>query len=282
MGSPCQLRLYHTHQAAADDVAAPLMAEARRLESLYSRYLENSLISRINQASGLAPVVLDAETAHLINYAQTVYTQSDGLFDITSGVLRRAWNFQTPRLPVQSELDTLLPLVGWEKVQWQTPNIRLPLAGMQVDLGGFVKEYAADAIAKLALEQGISRGLVELGGDIRVIGEGRWPLGVRNPQQPDQALWRLELAAGGFASSGNYERHFDLNGNRYSHILNPKTGWPVITPASVSVLADSCLLAGTVTTVAMLKGEEGCLTWLDEIGLPYLCVFNDGRIVNRF
>lgn len=282
MGSPCQLRLPAMSQTQAVQRAAPLMAEAKRLEATYSRYLPSSLLSGINQAAGAQPVQVDAETAQLFNYAHTLYEQSEGLFDITSGVLRRAWDFQTPKLPSFETLNPLLSLVGWPKVQWQAPHIFLPLAGMQLDLGGLVKEYAADALAKCALQQGIQQGLVELGGDIRVVGEGDWPVGVRNPQEPSRALLHLRIQRGGFASSGDYARSFILNGQRYSHILNPLTGWPVQTPASVSVIADNCLLAGSVTTVAMLKGEAGCLAWLEDIGLPFACVFNDGRVVKTF
>ena len=121
--------------------------------------------------------------------------------------------------------------------------------------GGIVKEYAADALAQSAMEQGIHTGLIELGGDIRVFGDASWPLGISDPLQPNKPLFQLHLQAGGFATSGNYQRYFMYEGKRYSHILNPKTGWPVVTPAGVSVIADNCLIAGSVSTLALLMGR---------------------------
>jgi FAD:protein FMN transferase len=278
MGSPCQIRLFAQSLGEAQALAAPLVDEAVRLERRYSRYLPDSLVSRLNAGERLQ---LDTEAVGLFNYAAQLFVQSDGMFDITSGLLRKAWDFTTGHCPEPSEVAALLECIGWQKVHWQAPYLCLP-AGMQVDLGGIVKEYAADALATRALQLGIDRGLVELGGDISVIGEGHWPVGISNPQAPLQPLLQLYLERGGFASSGNYQRYMLVKGKRYSHILNPKTGWPVDTPAGVSVIADSCLLAGSLSTLAMLMGERQCVSWLEDMGLPFLCVLNNGQVVNRF
>ncbi|HEY6529498.1 MAG TPA: FAD:protein FMN transferase [Cellvibrionaceae bacterium] len=280
MGSPCQIRLYAPSRNSAQSVSQLLINEARRFESKFSRYLSDSLVSRINQSQG-AEHLLDNETAAIINYAAQLFEQSNGLFDITSGLLRRAWDFSSAQVPSAQTIEKLLPFIGWQRVSWQNPKICLP-DKMQIDLGGVVKEYAADALARFAQERGISSGLIELGGDIRVFGEHSWPIGISDPRQPSKALYQLRLQAGGFATSGNYQRYFIHNGQRYSHILNPKTGWPMITPAGVSVVAENCLIAGSVSTLALLMGETHCLQWLYEVGLPFLCVFNDGRIVNEF
>ncbi|MEY4590403.1 MAG: hypothetical protein RL497_2479 [Pseudomonadota bacterium] len=286
MGAPCQIRLPATSLGEAEHLAAPLINEVHRFEAKYSRYLPDSLVSCINQAQG-TPCVLDAEAAAIIDYAAQLYIQSDGLFDITCGILRQAWDFS--RAPGQSEgvipspetIQNLMPYLGWHRLDWHNPILTLP-EGMQIDLGGLVKEYAADAVAKCALDLGLDCGLVELGGDIRVFGERSWPIGISNPTNPGQSLMQLHLHAGGFATSGNYQRYFLHQGLRYSHILNPKTGWPVVTPAGVSVVGDNCLIAGSISTLALLMGEAHCLEWLYEVGLPFLCVFNDGRVVNEF
>ncbi len=278
MGSPCQIQLRAASPASARDLAKPLIDEVHRFERHYSRYRSDNWVARVNRGE---PCELDAEAAQLIDYAAQLFHESCGRFDITAGVLREAWDFSKPRVPVPEQLESLRQRVGWPKVSWCRPRLHLP-QGMQIDLGGVVKEYAADAVAALAVSLGLNEGLVELGGDIRIIGEGDWPLGVSDPRQPQQALFRLRVQRGGFATSGNYQRSFWLDGVCYSHILDPTTGWPVVTPASVSVLADSCLLAGSASTLAMLAGEAACLDWLDDLGLPYFCVFNDGRQVNRF
>jgi thiamine biosynthesis lipoprotein len=280
MGSPCEVRVYGGDEAEATLQAA--RAEVARLEAKYSRYRDDSLATRINQSAGDdTGVEVDAETAHLLDYADSCFRQSDGLFDITSGILRRAWNLKSGRLPAQSEIDALLPLVGWKQVRWRSPLIVLPKPGMQLDFGGYVKEYAADRVAELCRERGAQHGLVDLGGDLAVIGphpDGQpWRIGVRDPNEPARALGTLPLAWGGIASSGDYERCMVVDGKRYGHILDPRTGWPVRGLSSVTIAASHCLVAGTITTIAMLKGERGT-AWLDGSGAHCLYVTEAGRI----
>ncbi|MES0874919.1 FAD:protein FMN transferase [Sinimarinibacterium thermocellulolyticum] len=277
LGGPCTLYAY-----AGDDAALRAgEAEARRIEAKYSRYRDDSIVSRINAAAGMAAVEVDEETAALLDYAATAHAQSGGLFDITSGVLRRVWNFKTERVPTQAEIDALLPLIGWDQVEWQRPHIRLPRAGMQIDFGGFGKEYAADRIAALLRAAGVRHGLVDLAGDICVLGPHQdgsaWQVGVRHPRAAG-AIATVPLRHGAIASSGDYERGFVHDGRRYSHILDPRSGWPVQGLAAVSVLADQCLIAGTAATCAMLLGDEQGPAWLAALGLPHLVVDAQMRV----
>jgi thiamine biosynthesis lipoprotein len=279
MGSPCELRLYGGDETPA--ILAAAQAEVARLEAKYSRYRDDSLATRINRSAGdAAGVEVDAETAHLLDYADACHRQSDGLFDVTSGILRRAWNLKSGKLPEPAEIDALLPLVGWTKLRWRAPRIVLPLAGMQLDFGGYVKEYAADRVAELCRRRGVRHGLVDLGGDLAIVGPhpdgSPWRVGVRDPRAPRQALGTLPVGWGGVASSGDYERCMIVAGVRYGHILDPRTGWPVRGLASVTVVASHCLVAGTLTTMAMLKGERGA-AWLEASGAHCLWVAEDGR-----
>ena len=276
MGSPCELRLYAASAEQSAHAAAQARAAIEVLEARYSRYRPESLLSRINAAAGTATrIELDDETAGLLDYAAQAWQQSDGLFDVTSGILRRAWDFKSQRLPAQKEIDALLPLIGWQRVEWRRPFVRLPRAGMELDFGGYVKEYAADVAAGCCRRAGIENGLVELGGDIRVIGPhpdgSLWRVGIRHPRAPESPIAYVEVLEGAVASSGDYERCMLVDGRRYCHILNSKTGWPVSGLAAVSVMAPQCLIAGTATTIAMLKEKAG-RGWLDELSLPYLIV----------
>lgn len=282
MGGPCSLQLFAPEESQLERAARAAKAEVLRIESKYSRYREDSVVSRINASAGDGiGVDVDDETAALLDYAAAAHEQSDGLFDPTSGVLRRAWDFKAHKLPQQSQLDALLPLVGWLRVQWQRPRIVLPLKGMELDFGGFGKEYAADRTAAVLAAVGVHHGLVELGGDIRVLGPqpdgSTWRIGIRHPRAPEIPVAGVELGGGAIASSGDYERYFELAGRRYSHILDPHTGWPVEGLAGVSVLAEQCLVAGTATTIAMLKGSKG-REWLEELGLPWLVVDAGGTV----
>jgi thiamine biosynthesis lipoprotein len=278
MGSPCALHLYGR---SAEQIAEAAIAEVARLERKYSRYLPDSVASRINQSAGDGSFVeVDDETASLLDYAATCHQQSGGLFDITSGVLRRAWDFKAGRVPDQGEIDALREHIGWTKVHWQRPRVRLPSAGMELDFGGYVKEYAVDRTAELCRRLGARHGLVDLGGDLAVIGAhpdgGSWKVGVRDPEAPVTAAAVVELRTGAIASSGDYERFMIVDGKRYGHILDPRTGWPVEGLASVSVLAPHCLVAGSASTIAMLMGEGEGVRWLSQLGLPHVYVTRSG------
>jgi len=263
-----EIQLFAENRATAQAAADQAMAEVRRLERLWSRYRPDSIVTRINQAAGRGPVVVDEETAGLLDYAATAWHESEGLFDLTSGVFRRVWDFSSGRIPDADAVRACLPLVGWDKVVWQRPEIRLPVPGMELDFGGLGKEYAADRAAGVLSGLGCIA-LVNLGGDIVASaarpGDEPWQIGIRDPRTAQSLSGHLPLYSGAFATSGNYERCIEADGRRYGHILDPHTGWPVPGgPASVSVLAPNCLLAGTLTTVAMLKGAEA-KHWLDSM-----------------
>jgi len=269
-----ELSIFVSNKKAAKSIAAEAIDAVHALEARYSRYLPDSLLSKINNSAGdLSGVDVDSETAALLNYSQACFEQSEGLFDITSGVLRTIWDFTSNTLPSDQELQATLDLVGWEKVIWKDPKFVLPIAGMEIDFGGVVKEYAADTCANLCRAKGIKHGLVNMGGDIHVIGPhpdgSSWKIGIQNPDNPDEIITTVNLTHGGLASSGDYQRFMTIGGRRYGHILNPRTGWPVPGLRAVSVMAPQCLIAGSTTTIAMLMGDDG-KEWLDSAGLPYL------------
>lgn len=283
MGSPCQVQLYGESEVDVEAAARAALAEVERLEGKYSRYRDDSVVTAINRSAGdPAGICVDSETTALLDYAETAHAQSGGLFDVTSGILRRAWNHKSGRIPGQEEIAPLLERVGWRKVRWRRPRLVLPLSGMELDFGGYVKEYAADRVAELCRRRGVRFGMVDLGGDIAVVGPhpdgSPWRIGTRDPANPEHALTSLSLEQGAVATSGDYERFILHEGKRYSHILDPRTGWPVDGMASVSVAASHCLLAGTVSTIAMLKGTRDGVRWLEEVGLPHVRVGADGRV----
>lgn len=281
MGTPCEIQLFAQSQLKAKHASAAAIADVQRLENLYSRYKADSFLSEINRTAALAGnIEVDDETASLLDYAVTCYEQSDGLFDITSGILRRAWKFDQGALPDQSLIDELLNKVGWHKVAWNRPVLSFSVQGMEIDFGGVVKEYAVDRAATICYSQGIRHGVINLGGDIKVIGPradgSPWRVGIRHPRDKDGLLDTLLLYEGALASSGDYERCILVNGVRYGHVLNPKTGWPVKHLAAVSVIGDFCVVAGSASTIAMLKETEGP-GWLHELGLPHLWVDVQGN-----
>lgn len=279
------MHVFASDATKAESLFARARADIERMEQRYSRYRSDSLLSEINRAASCGgSVAVDDETAGLLDYADTCYRQSDGLFDITSGLLRRAWRFDGGRLPDENVLKALLTKVGWDKLRWNRPVLSFA-PGMELDFGGIVKEYAADRIATLFREQHSPHALINLGGDVRVVGprpdSGPWRVGIRHPRQPGDLLDTLALTGGGVATSGDYERCMVIDGVRYGHILNPKTGWPVRHLASVTVVADFCVIAGSASTIAMLKEDQGPV-WLQSLGLRHGWVDTAGRTGGDF
>lgn len=290
MASPCCLQMDGQDERAMRQAAKLAIAEVQRIERKFSRYREDSIISRINRSAGLGLVETDQETSDLLDFAEQLWSLSDGLFDITSGVLRHAWDFKNARLPEPATLERLLPCVGWPQVERHGRQVRLKQAGMELDFGGFGKEYATDRAAAVLASHGIAHALVNLGGDLHALGPrglpeldgAPWQIEVQHPRphasQPTAPLALLPLARGGLATSGDYERYFIHNGQRYCHILNPHTGWPVTHWQSVSVLAANTTTAGALSTIAMLKGPDA-LAWLQSQGVRYLAAQQDGQVV---
>ena len=283
MASACEVRLAGVSAQHAQTLAALAVAEVRRIETKYSRYRADSVVSRINAAAGSGEAIsIDAETAQLLAFATQLFALSDGLFDATSGVLRQVWNFKAGRKPSARQLADVLPHIGWQHVQWSEQTAQLALPEMELDFGGFGKEYAADRAAMLLANEGAQHGLVNLGGDIRVIGPqadgSPWSMGIRHPraaQNDDAVIASIPISSGALATSGDYERFFIEDGQRYCHILNPKTGWPAQHWQSISVVAPVCVAAGAMATTAMLKGSDA-VAFLVGQGVSYLAVDADG------
>jgi thiamine biosynthesis lipoprotein len=287
MASPNVIEIAAHGEGRARKAADAAIADVRRIEAKYSRYRNDSVTSRINCAAGSAAVAIDAETAALLRYADRCHALSGGRFDLTSGAFRRAWRFgaAAPQVPDDGALAAARALVGWRRVEWSEDAIRLPIAGMEIDFGGIGKEYAADRAAAICREHGIAHGFVNLGGDVRVAGprpDGTpWRIGIRHPRprgdDPDEAIAGIDLADGALATSGDYERYFELDGRRYCHIINPSSGNPVGHWQSVSVVAPMCVVAGSCATIAMLL-EAGAIEFLEAQRVGYLAVAADGTV----
>ena len=286
MGCLCTVEIFHECQKILDQVILAVEQEVLRLDRTYSRYRAESLTTQINRTghTGIA-LEVDTEMQGLLQFADQCYQQTGGLFDITSGVLRRVWDFKSGRLPKLKDLEDCLQLVGWDKVDWQSPFVQLTYPGMELDFGGYVKEYAVDCAITICRDGGVVHGLVDFGGDIGVIGphpDGTgWRIGIRNPREPESAIAMIVLESGCLASSGDYERFFISEGKRYCHILNPHTGWPAQLNQAVSVIADQCVLAGMISTVAMLQSEIDAKSLLEGMGLNYVLVTDIGELITK-
>ncbi|MEO7743002.1 MAG: FAD:protein FMN transferase [Usitatibacter sp.] len=286
MAAENEIQVQGVDAATARRAADLAIAEVARIEAKYSRYRSDSVVSTINARAGGEPVAIDAETASLLAYAAACHRQSGGLFDATSGVLRHAWRFDQARVPSPAELDAVTRLIGWQRVELDGAAVRLALAGMELDFGGFGKEYAVDRAALVLREAGCESALVNLAGDLSILGpqpDGTpWQVGIRHPRREATLLATLPVASGAIATSGDYERFVEVDGVRHCHVLDPRSGCSARGFQSVTVHAGSCLVAGSATTIAMLKGRDAGLVWLRDLGLPHLCVVDDGSVVDAF
>jgi len=234
--------------------------EARRIEEKFSRYIPGNALDRINRAEG-KPFHVDEEMAQLLDFAARAFELSGGLFDVTSGVLRRAWKFDgSNAVPAPETVEKLRAFVGWRRAAWDGRTLKLE-PGMELDLGGIAKEYAVDrAVALIAAESGAGV-LVNFGGDIAAGGHRRngaaWSVGIEQVDDAGKAAGVLQLKRGAVATSGDSKRFVTDGRRRYGHIIDPRTGWPVAdAPRAVTVHAATCTEAGFLSTMGMLSGRE--------------------------
>lgn len=273
MASPCEVLLECKTKKQARELLELAQTEAQRIEQKFSRYRDDNIVHRIN--SGVGCIEVDAETARLLDFAANCYDLSHGWLDITSGILRRAWQFvDGGRIPGQREIDRLLPRIGWQKVTWKNPHFTLP-ADMEIDFGGIGKEYAVDSTLRLLSQNTKDSFMVNYGGDCHARGPladgSAWMTGIENPHRPGDASAVIQLKSGALATSGDVFKFIMQDGKRYGHILNPNTGWPnTDSPLSVTVAAATCTEAGILSTLAMLQGNDAEI-FLDRQAVKYWC-----------
>ena len=274
MASPCEVLIGTSDEVLARKLGEMAAAEAWRIERKYSRYRADSVIAELNNSGGKT-VALDLESIQLLNFAAKCHELSDGAFDITSGVMRHLWKFDgSARIPSPEEIAAARDRIGFERLQWRADQLSVP-AGMELDFGGIGKEYAVDRALALVACRFDGAILVNFGGDMasnRAPASGPWRVGVERPSQLGEARLLLDFERGGLATSGDTHRFIEHEGRRYGHIIDVRTGMPVLDPPrSVTVAAASCLEAGMIATMSMLKGP-GAETFLQNQRVTHWCL----------
>ena len=263
MSTVCNVNFHGVTEAVARDFQRAVVAWTGQFEARYSRFIPGSLVGRINAAAGQNWVEVDAETERLFNLCQELFFFTRRAFDPTSLPLIQLWNWKAnpPALPADEKIRAALELVGWNKVQRRAGGIFLPRAGMSLDLGGIGKEYAVDCVMNLARERGIENVLVDFGHDVRVHGHAPekefWWIGLEDPHCAGKSWTGVAVTDHAVATSGDTQRFFEINGRRYSHIIDPRTGYPANNGCrAVSVIAPSCTVAGLFATTVFILGEK--------------------------
>lgn len=263
MSTVCRVHFRSLNPTLARDFQNEVLRWVAHFEAAYSRFIDDSLISRINSAAGERWVEIDPETESLFNLCQEMIFFTRGVFDPTSLPLMRLWNWKAnpPVIPTAGQIQAAQQLVGWRKVQRRSGGVFLPERGMSIDLGGIGKEYAVDRVLTMALERGIDHVLVDFGNDVRVHGQPpdkvAWHIGLEDPKTPGSCWTGVAVKNHAVASSGDYLRRFVHQGRRYGHILDPRTGYPVNNGVlCVSIIAPHCTFAGILSTAAFILGPK--------------------------
>ncbi|MBN2644840.1 MAG: FAD:protein FMN transferase [Desulfuromonadaceae bacterium] len=260
-----------------------------QINHLMSTYQKDSELSRINQAKAEQWMPVSDETLLVILTAQQVSQDSDGAFDITIGNLVNLWGFgptiNLHALPDPQKISTLRDQVGYTRLRLDTEHRQVAKGNDQLylDLSAIAKGYAVDAVAELLSASGYQHYMVEIGGEIRTRGQksatAPWAIGIEEPITDGRNIQKiLHLGDAAMATSGDYRNYFEQDGKRYSHTIDPRTGYPIEHRlASVSVLSDSCMLADAYATTLMVMGPERGMAWAEKMGLAVYMIIKEEK-----
>jgi len=270
MGTWCEITIGCESRVAAEQFKPAAIRWVAEFEAKFSRFLPDSIVSRINRNAGITWTEIDEETERFLILCQELCFVTRGAFDPTALPLIRLWDWKAaaPVIPTDTAIDAARELVGMRKIQRRKGAVFLPRAGMCIDFGGVGKEYAVDRVTELAVEHGIKNALIDFGQDVRVLGQApgkpAWHIGLEDPAAPGKCWTGVAVRDMAVATSGDYLRCFQSNGRRYGHILDPRTGRPVDNGCrAVSVIAPSCTVAGVLSTTAFILGPAEGLSLIN-------------------
>ncbi|MBU9721663.1 MULTISPECIES: FAD:protein FMN transferase [Bacillaceae] len=286
MGTVVTLRIYDNDK---EYVMEEAFERIRVLEDVMSVNVEGSEIDRINQAAGIEPVEVSDKVFKLIQDGVYYGADTDGIFDITIGPLTSLWQIGSDeaRKPSQDELDEVLPLIDYEKIVLDEENqtVFLQEAGMRLDTGGIAKGYIADLLVDLFMEKEVESAIIDLGGDIYVIGEnpsGReFTIGIQDPLTTrGQSLGNIQVKDKSIVTSGIYERFIEVDGVEYHHILDPYTGYPIMNElAGVTIISENTIDGDALSTAVFAKGLLDGLEYVEELeGVDAIFVTRDNEV----
>ena len=275
-GRSCHL-IIHSSRGDADELAAISREELARLETKFSAFESDSIVSRINQAAGTGTyTALDAESRSLFSYISTLWQESNHLFDPSTRLLQNCYSEDGRLCATDSQLQNMLSLVGWNSLDVGDEGAYLTQKGMLIDLNSCVCAYAVDSVRKLLLKHDVESAMIEMDPDVVTIGRqadgANWLIGVRHPSGGRTAITRLKVNSSGFARRGDFERRIRLGDENFGRGLSPVDGRPVPGLLSVIVVAENCLTACSAASIARLKTEQSAMQWLDGLGMPWMAI----------
>ncbi len=286
MGTLNEIQIYGLSKERARAAAEKGFAAMKRVDDLMSHYKATSEVSHIKNLPPLELLVVSQETFEVLSRAYDVATLSDGAFDVTVAPLVKRWGFFDhiqKEIPTQEELKELRRKCGYEQLLLnpKTKTVQKRVAGLEVDLGGIAKGYAIDLALAALKEAGVISATVNSGGNLGFIGKPPkhlvWEVGIKDPRNPQEMIGVLTVEKGGVATSGNYEQYFEIEGKRYTHILDPRTGWPIQGIHSVTVIAPNAMDADALSTTLFVLGPEKGIPLAEKFGAQALFILDKGE-----
>jgi len=264
MGTWATLTIVTADSAAVADLAYKSLVALHHVDSLMSNWTKTSEVARINREALTGPVTVHPEVAGVLTFAHQVARESDGAFDITVEPLVRLWGFLqgTPHVPEAAEIEATMERVGMNKMSFDSEAgvIRFAREGVRIDFGGIAKGYGVDRVADLLRASKTKNALIDLSGNMVALGDAithdGWTVGIRDPSGKHSHVARLHLFDEAVATSGDYEQFVDMNGKRYGHILDPRTGYSARGLSSVTVVSSDAMTADAWATALFVLGPE--------------------------
>lgn len=263
-GIPVEITLFGEEKSTFVEQIQAATERIDHLEDLLSSFRPASPVSRLNRMAGEDGMVMDGEVLDVLSAGFQLHRETGGAFDMTIGPLVSVWRQAAALgvLPSDTAIQAALGLIGSEKIDFDQASgrVKLPMAGMALDLSGMGKGYIVDRIAELLRRRGSRRGMVNAGGDLYAFapaGTVPFKIGIRDPERgPADLLGWFSMREGGVATSGNYEKFFEIDGRRFGHILDPRSGRPAEGTLSVTVLASTTMTADGLATGLYILGPE--------------------------
>jgi thiamine biosynthesis lipoprotein len=284
MGTRCAVQLWAEDAAAGEASIEAVFAEMRRIDALMSTYKADSEVSRLNVSAATAPMAISAELFALLETSQEYSRLSNGAFDITYASVGYLYDYRARQRPDEASIAAALPGVDYRQLRLDPARrtVAFGRPGMRIDLGGIAKGHAVDRGIEVLRGRGVTRAMVNAGGDTRVIGDrfGQpWVIGIRHPDRSEEIVLRIPLVDAAFSTSGDYERYFDEDGVRHHHILDPKTGQSPHAARSVTVIASTATRTDGLTKSVFILGPEAGIAFIDGLtDADAIVIAADGRV----
>ena len=287
LGSPFEVTVVAKDDVEGEYFCEMAITEVKRIENLISDWIPETQISKVNQNAGIKAVKVDEEVFNLVNRALQISKLTDGAFDISYASMDKIWKFDgsMKEMPSKETIAQSVARVGYQNVilDKKEQTIFLKNKGMKLGLGGIGQGYIADKIKELLINKGCSAGIVNVSGDINTWGmqlDGTpWTVGIVNPMNKQKVFATFPLIDSAVETSGSYEKYVTFNGKRYSHIIDPRTGFPATGIVSVSVFAKKTELADALATAIFVMGKEVGLNRINQLpGIECIIVDDKGEV----